>query len=209
MKDLCYLQIDKTRKYLSPLGDIRHRALFGGYSLRIDGTVFAMVAEGRLYLRACEQNEEYFLRERLPMLSFSRRGRQVALKYYLVGDTLWREPARLLTLSWQALDGARQEKMRRSSITRLKDLPNLTWGLENMLWVVGIRDVEALQSVGAKESWLKLRRINKDIGIGVLLALAGAICRLHEAALPVQMRQELQEWAAEQLDKEQQLHSDN
>ncbi|MTD40492.1 competence protein [Erwinia sp. CPCC 100877] len=199
MKDTCYLQIDRTRKHLSPLGDIRYRALFGGYSLYVDDTVFAMVVGGNLYLRACEQNEGYFLRERLPMLSFSRRGRQISLKYYLVGETLWREPAQLLALSWQALDGARQEKIQRRVITRLKDLPNLTSGLESMLWVVGIQNVEALQVVGAKASWLKLRRINKEIGVKVLLALAGAIYGLHEAALPPQMRQELLEWASEQV----------
>src|SRR5436190_2170952 len=117
MKDLCYLQIDRTQKHLLPMGDIQYGALFGGYSLYINDTVFAMVAEGNLYLRACEQNEEYFLREQLPTLSFSRRGRQISLKYYLVGEALWREPAQLLALSWQALDGARQEKIQRSVIT--------------------------------------------------------------------------------------------
>ncbi len=199
MKDSCYLQIDRTRRYLSPLGDIQCRALFGGYSLYIDDTVFAMVANGQLYLRACEQNEGYFLQKQLPTLSFSRRGRQIALKYYLVGEALWREPVQLLALSWQALNGARQEKIARSVITRLKDLPNLTSGLESMLWVVGIRNVEALQVMGAKASWLKLRSINKEIGVKVLLALAGAIYGLHEAALPLQMRQELMEWASEQI----------
>jgi DNA transformation protein len=199
MKDLCYSQIDRTKEILSSLGDIQHRALFGGYSLYIGDAVFAMVAKGNLYLRACEQNEPYFIRERLPTLLFSRRGRQISLKYYLVGEALWREPAQLLALSWQALDSARKEKRQRRQVTRLKDLPNLTSGLESMLWVVGIQNIEALQMMGAKASWLELRRINKGIGVRVLLALAGAICGLHEAALPSQMRRELQEWGSEQI----------
>lgn len=42
-------------EYFSGLGKVQSRALFGGYSLAVDNTVFAMVAEGELYLRACEK----------------------------------------------------------------------------------------------------------------------------------------------------------
>jgi DNA transformation protein len=47
MKKLICLRIHQFRACLSPLGKISCRPLFGGYSLAIDNTVFAMMAEGK------------------------------------------------------------------------------------------------------------------------------------------------------------------
>ncbi|STR40314.1 competence-specific genes regulator [Klebsiella michiganensis] len=58
------------------------RPLFGGYSLAIDNTVFAMMAEGEIYLRVCEQSAEYRVAHKNPLLKMQKNGRLVALKYY-------------------------------------------------------------------------------------------------------------------------------
>lgn len=47
MKKLVCFRIHQFRACLSPLGKISCRPLFGGYSLAIDNTVFAMMAEGK------------------------------------------------------------------------------------------------------------------------------------------------------------------
>ncbi|ENG8798601.1 TPA: CRP-S regulon transcriptional coactivator Sxy, partial [Shigella flexneri] len=54
MKSLSYKRIYKSQEYLATLGTIEYRSLFGSYSLTVDDTVFAMVSDGELYLRACE-----------------------------------------------------------------------------------------------------------------------------------------------------------
>lgn len=59
MKKISYERIYQSQEYLSPLGEIHHRALFGGYTLAIDNAVFAMVSDGELYLRACEESAKY------------------------------------------------------------------------------------------------------------------------------------------------------
>lgn len=59
MKKISYERIYKSQEYLSPLGEIHHRALFGGYTLAVDDAVFAMVSDGELYLRACEESAKY------------------------------------------------------------------------------------------------------------------------------------------------------
>ncbi len=74
MKNVSYQRIYQSREYLSPLGHIHHRALFGGYSLSIEDTVFAMVAEGALYLRACEESAPYCMNTKAPLLTFVKRG---------------------------------------------------------------------------------------------------------------------------------------
>ena len=58
MKKISYERIYQSQEYLSPLGEIHHRALFGGYTA-VDEAVFAMVSDGELYLRACEQSAKY------------------------------------------------------------------------------------------------------------------------------------------------------
>ena len=70
----------------SPLGQLHSRPLFGGYSLAIDDTVFAMVAEGDIYLRACEQSAAYRVEHRNPLLTLRRHGRIVPMKYYQIDD---------------------------------------------------------------------------------------------------------------------------
>lgn len=202
MKDESYVKIGEARAYLSILGEIRSRALFGGYSLSVDNTVFAMVAEGELYLRASEQSAEYFRGKNSPLLTWFKRGRQVCLNYYKVDDTLWQDPALLVALSSQALEGARREKAQRACDRRLKDLPNINSGIENMLLMVGIESVEALYRVGAKGVWIQVRKVNRAASTRILLALAGAISGQHEAALPAQMRRELLAWAAEHIASE-------
>lgn len=194
MEDLSYQRIYQSREYLMPLGTICHRAHFGGYSLSVDKTVFAMVAEGELYLRACDESAQYTVTQDAPLLVFNKRGRQVSLNYYFVSESLWRDRSLLLQLSALSLDAARRDKDRRSARKRLRALPNLTFQLEAQLHEAGVLDAHTLRMLGAKVCWLRLRKSNKHLSAKVLLALEGAIVGLHEAALPAPRRRELMEW---------------
>ena len=55
MRKLVCPRLPQFQACVSPLGQLHTRPLFGGYSLAIDDTVFAMVAEGNIYLKACEE----------------------------------------------------------------------------------------------------------------------------------------------------------
>lgn len=194
MEELSYQRIYQSCECLTPLGKIRHRAHFGGYSLSVDGTVFAMVAEGELYLRACEESAQYEIARQAPLLELSKRGRIVSLNYYFVEPGLWSDRPLLLQLSTFSLEAARREKAQRNARVRLRDLPNLTFQLETQLQDAGIMDVHTLRILGAQACWLRLRKGNRYLGVKILLVLEGAIVGLHEAALPPQRRQELKEW---------------
>ncbi|HDX4051174.1 TPA: TfoX/Sxy family DNA transformation protein [Enterobacter soli] len=194
MKKISYERIYKSQEYLSELGDIHHRALFGGYTLAVDNAVFAMVSDGELYLRTCEQSATYYVKHASSFLTLLKRGRPVLLNYFRVDEGLWQDRGTLLQLSSFALEDARRERYQRYQRNRLKDLPNLTFQIEVLLFEVGITNEEMLRELGAKASWLKIRAQNKQLGIKVLFALEGAIEGLHEAALPAEIRQELTEW---------------
>lgn len=194
MKVHSYDRIYKSQEYLSSLGKIGYRALFGSYSLTIEDTVFAMVAKGELYLRACEQSVPYCVKHSPAWLTLMKRGRPVTLNYYQVDENLWGDRQQLLCLSKFSLDAANFEKHSRDTLHRLKDLPNMTYHLESLLNEAGINDVRTLQILGSKMCWLRLRQANKSITEKILFILEGAINGIHEAALPAFRRQELAEW---------------
>lgn len=201
MKVRSYDRIYKSQEYLSSLGSIHYRSLFGSYSLTVEDTVFAMVAEGELYLRACEQSVQYCVKHAPVWLTFMKRGRPVMLNYYQVDESLWHDQQQLVRLSKFSLDAALKEKHTRCSRHRLKDLPNMTFHLESLLNEAGIFDVGTLRILGAKMCWLRLRQSNKAITEKVLFILEGAIEGIHEAALPAVRRQELALWVRS-LEKE-------
>lgn len=194
MKVHSYERIYKSQEYLSSLGTIRYRSLFGSYSLTIEETIFAMVDKGELYLRACEQSVQYCVKHRPVWLTLMKRGRPVMLNYYQVDEKLWCDQPQLIELSQYSLDAAKMEKHSRGSRHRLKDHPNMTFHLESLLNEAGINDVRTLKILGAKMCWLRLRQANKSITEKVLYILEGAINGTHEAALPALRRQELAEW---------------
>ncbi|MBV4367831.1 TfoX/Sxy family DNA transformation protein [Erwinia phyllosphaerae] len=192
-------QIAKAKCQLAELGDIDSRSQFGGYSLSVDNVVFALVAEGELYLRACEQVKPYLTERKMKPLHFNKRGVPVALDYYRVDEPLWKENEQLLALSRLCLQGAREQKARQQQNQRLKDLPNLTGKLEMLLRQVGISTIARLKQEGARRCWLKLYASNKNVGINILFALEGAITGHHHEALPEHIKTELRRWYKETM----------
>ncbi|MEN0614402.1 TfoX/Sxy family DNA transformation protein [Klebsiella indica] len=195
MKKTSSQRIHQFRECLSPLGIISCRPLFGGYSLSIDNTVFAMMTEGEIYLRVCEQSVEYRVEHKSPLLVIRKNGRLTALKYYHINEALWDDKEMLYQLSAFSLQTARNEKQQLRNSGRLKNLPNISFHMELQLINVGITDEQTLREIGAKEAWLKLLKTNKALTVKVLYSLEGAVAGVHVAALPVQRRQELKEWA--------------
>ncbi|MFU0919508.1 TfoX/Sxy family DNA transformation protein [Kluyvera sichuanensis] len=194
MKKISYKRIYQSQKYFSLLGKIKSRALFGGYSLAVNNVVFAMVSEGELYLRMCEESAPYQAKHSPPLLTLRKRGCSQQLKYFHVDSLLWSDQPTLLQLGQFSLEDALREKNQQDPL-RIKDLPNLSFHMELLLSEAGIKDVRMLQQVGAEEAWLALRRIRKQLSINVLYSLEGAIAGVHAATLPAQRRQELMEWA--------------
>ena len=85
----------------------------------VDEAVFAMVSDGELYLRACEQSAKY-CKNASSFLTLMKRGRPVLLNYYRVDEGLWQNREKLLQLSSFALDAARKSATSAISVTGLK-----------------------------------------------------------------------------------------
>jgi len=186
--------VEQSKVRLAALGKVESRTQFGGYALTVEKVVFAFISDDSLYLRACEAVTDYAVERPMEPLVYRKRGIPVVLNYFKVDKWLWQEPERLMRLSASALRAARDELETKYVTLRLKDLPNLSMRMEMLLHKVGICSVKHLYEIGAKQSWLKLRTVNKHIGLKTLLALQGAISGHHEAALPSEVRAELCAW---------------
>lgn len=185
----------------APLGSIRSRTQFGGFSLSSNRVMFGLVSDGELYLRANDETEAHFCRKKMDRLVYHKRGMSVQLRYYRVSHAQWADPQALLKLGRLSLKGMQRdiEAKKNNEAKRLKDLPNLTLALEKMLWQVGIENSGDLRIQGACRTYLKLCAIKKkELGINLLMALEGAILGFHEAALPMASRESLTHWFNQQ-----------
>ncbi|TQI79977.1 regulator of competence-specific genes [Serratia fonticola] len=198
MKGRSASRIAQAKAYFAALGKIATRSQFGGYGLLADGTMFAVIAEGELYLRATENLEPAFRERGMVNMTYLKRGVPMIMRYYWVDEELWLARRELFMLAQQALREARKEiTVKMSSNGRLKDLPNIDASMERLLWRAGIQNSYDLRLLGARNTYLKLLQQQKNLGMKVLLALAGALSGYHQAALPNLQREALTEWFEE------------
>jgi DNA transformation protein and related proteins len=72
-----------------PLGPVEARRMFGGHGLYLEGTIFALVFDGTLFLKADEKTRGPFERRGLGPITYEgRKGQTIALPY-------WKAPAEL------------------------------------------------------------------------------------------------------------------
>ncbi|MCC8380578.1 MULTISPECIES: TfoX/Sxy family DNA transformation protein [unclassified Xenorhabdus] len=191
-------RFDQLKHGVSSLGKLKKKSQFGGIGLSIDGVLFALSYEGELYLRGNSYAETLFKAKGMETFIYSKRGIPVALRYYRVSESLWRDQKQLfeyVNLAYQ--DTLTDIINKQRTPLRLKDLPNLGMALERQLWKAGISKVEELRVLGAKVTYLKLQQNGKKISVNILLALAGAIEGCHVAVLPEKLRHDLLIWHQE------------
>lgn len=191
-------RIEQAKTYFADLGKIAIRSQFGGYGVLADDTMFAVIAEGELYLRATESLEPAFRERGMVNMIYSKRGVPMTMRYYWVDERLWGQRRELFLLARQAVYEARKEiKVKKTTHGRLKDLPNIDAAMERLLWRAGVQSPYDLRLLGARRCYLKLQQQQNKLGVKALMVLAGAMSGHHHAALPGLRRDELTEWFKE------------
>ncbi len=192
-------RVEQAINTLAPLGIVQSRPQFGGYSLSSGGAMFALIAEGELYLRATVENEVMMKQLEMRQFIYPKRGIEISLRYFQVDEALWQQPQRLIELANDAIKGMQSEKAaKKNSPSRLKDLPNINLSMERLLWQVGVKTFDDLRSQGAINTYVKLASANRRGGISTLFALEGAILGYHQTVLPDASRHQLTQWFNEQ-----------
>jgi len=82
--------VERVLKLLTPLGPVEARRMFGGYGLYLEGTIFALVFDGALFLKADDKTKGAFQRLGCGPITYEGgRGQEIALPY-------WETPKKLL-----------------------------------------------------------------------------------------------------------------
>jgi len=106
---LCFsgdAQMSEFVEYLQELfqefGDITIKRMFGGYGIYRHGTMFALVDDDTLYLKADKQTEGTFKQRDLPPFTYKKQGKTVSLSYYMAPEEALEDPGELSKWAEQA-----------------------------------------------------------------------------------------------------------
>ena len=90
--------------------------MFGGHGLYCDGTMFALIADGVLYLKVDDENRSDFERAGATPFAYRARGRSVVMPYYLAPEEVLE--SRTLAAPWARNAYAAALRSRASRRTR-------------------------------------------------------------------------------------------
>jgi DNA transformation protein len=98
--------LDHSLELLSSIGQSSAQRMFGGYGLRVDGVFVALLAFGRLYLKADAQTRSQFAAAGCEPFVYEARGRPVALSYWTVPPLAMDSPEQMRPWARLALQAA-------------------------------------------------------------------------------------------------------
>jgi DNA transformation protein len=183
-----------SMRLFEQLGRVKSRSMFGGFGIFVDDTMFALVVNDKLHIRADDLSTSRFKEQGYEPYIYKKRGFPVVTKYFALPDNCWQNPSLILRDAAVALEIAKQEReiQAQAKPDRLKDLPNLRLATERMLKKAGIESVTDLQSKGALEAYKAIQQTHSSsISIELLWALEGAIEGKHWSVIPQSRRDEL------------------
>ncbi|CAH0525586.1 TfoX/Sxy family DNA transformation protein [Vibrio hippocampi] len=188
--------LTNSMKLFSEIGVVKSRSMFGGFGIFIDDTMFALVVNDRIHIRADKSTATKFQQLAYHPYVYQKRGFPVVTNYFALPDAYWQTPEKIIEYAKEALQVAKQAKIAQQKPTsiRLKDLPNLRLTTERMLKKAGIDSVSELQQQGSVEAFKAIQRTHKgNVSIELLWALEGAIEGKHWSVIPQDKRQQLAE----------------
>jgi DNA transformation protein len=117
--------VQKVLALLTPHGDIRARAMFGGYGLYLDGMIFAIIVKDRLYFKTDAETRPRFVRTGSKPFSYLRAGEKaVSMSYYEAPPRTMNSARAIMPwmeLATIAARGAVKEKKAKSPVKKTGD----------------------------------------------------------------------------------------
>ena len=99
---------------LDTFGPCEARRMFGGYGIFHQGLMFALIANGSLYLKADDQTRELFMAEACEPFSYYKKDKEYRLSYYLAPEEFFEDPDACLRWSRLAFDAALRNPSKKS-----------------------------------------------------------------------------------------------
>ena len=67
---------------MQSIGPVNAKRMFGGYGIFLDGLMFALVSDGLLYLKADTENKDNFIKNKLGVFTYMKKGKECHLSYF-------------------------------------------------------------------------------------------------------------------------------
>jgi DNA transformation protein and related proteins len=107
---------DDIRELFAAFGTVQVRRMFGGAGIYAEETMFALVHDRVIYLKADGHNAPAFERENLaPFTYTTRHGKRGVMSYRRMPDRLYDDPDELAAWAREALAAARRGSGRRGA----------------------------------------------------------------------------------------------
>lgn len=94
------------RELLAPLGAARSRRMFGGHGFYVDDLFVALIAFGRLYLKADEHSRGRFEAAGCAPFVYDGKGKPVTMGYFTAPEDAMESPALMQPWARLALEAA-------------------------------------------------------------------------------------------------------
>lgn len=180
--------------YLSQFGETERRSMFGGTGFFVNGAMFALIKEDRIYLRGGPKITDILLKRECKKFVHVKKSSTAIVNYYDITNLYDDENFELDDLVKSSLENSLADKEYResSSNKRLRDLPNLRLTIERMLKKAGVDDVETFFSMGPEQLYRKVQEVHGyDVDIKLLWMFAGAQTGTHWTLLSEDTKQQL------------------
>jgi len=115
--------VEHCRELLAPLGAVRARRMFGGHGFYVDELFVALIAFGRLYLKADAQSRPRFEAAGCEPFVYDGGGKQVTLGYFTAPDDAMESPALMQPLARLALEAALRARAAKAPRAAAKKAP--------------------------------------------------------------------------------------
>jgi DNA transformation protein and related proteins len=106
---------EHLKEIFSAFGPVSVRRMFGGAGVYAEGTMFALVADGELYLKADADTIPAFRAAGVGPFVYGAKGRRVVMSYWRLPDRLLDEPDELAEWARTALRVAQRSAAARPS----------------------------------------------------------------------------------------------
>ena len=115
----------RTVTHLLSFGPVRARRMFGGWGIFHEDLMFALVAQGTLYLKVDDETAPRFIAAGCPPFTYARRdGARVVMSYRRAPDETAADPDALRLWAGWALAAARRARARKPRRKRHRPFRN-------------------------------------------------------------------------------------
>lgn len=166
---------------MRPFAHVVARPMFGGFGIYLDGLMFALIADERLYFKADALSAPDFVRLGLGPFTYEFKGKVGSLKYYEAPPEAYDEPQHMATWAKRGYECAlRQRKPVKDkkvppsggALSALKGLGPQSLA---MLARAGIKTEAQLRKVGAVVAYARTKAVCPKASLNLLWALEGAL----------------------------------